>query len=402
MTPPSQTRPAGARAVAPPGGAEPGAGLLAWLDQQATQRAGAGLTRRLDPDAAGAGILDLAGNDYLGLRGHPDVTEGAVAATRRWGAGAGASRLVTGTLQIHQQLERELAQFCGHGSALVFSSGYLANLGVVTSLAGPGDLIVSDAHVHASLIDACRLSRAQIHRVAHNDVAAVGRALAGRSQERALVLTESIFSVLGDPAPLADLAQVCAEQDAVLVVDEAHSLGVAGPGGRGLVAAAGLAGRPDVVVTVTLSKALGSQGGAVLADPRVRDHLVNRARTFIFDTGLMPAAVGAALAALGVLADQPERVAALARVAAALAHAVDVPQPAGAVLAVALPGPQQAVEAASRCASEGLRVGCFRPPSVPDGVSRLRLTARATLTRPELDHAARTLATVLATAPPAA
>jgi 8-amino-7-oxononanoate synthase len=382
-------------AAAAAAGVEPGASLVAWLDRQAGQRAGAGLARRLDARGAGPDVLDLAGNDYLGLRRHPDVVEGAVAASRRWGAGAGASRLVTGTLPVHEDLERELARFCGQGSALVFSSGYLANLGVVTSLAGPGDLIVSDAHVHASLIDACRLSRAQVHRVGHNDVDAVRQALAGRAQERALVLTESIFSVLGDAAPLAELAQACTEHDAVLVVDEAHALGVAGAAGRGLVAASGLAGRPDVVVTATLSKALGSQGGVVLADPRVRDHLVNRARSFIYDTGLSPGAAGAALAALGVLVAEPGRVAAVARVASMLASAVGVPVPAGAVLAVAMPGPLPAVEAAARCAGEGIRIGCFRPPSVPDGVSRLRLTARATLSEPELGRATRLLEAIV-------
>jgi 8-amino-7-oxononanoate synthase len=379
----------------------PGSGLLDWLGTQAGERAATGLTRRLRARTPHDASLDLAGNDYLGLREHPDVVEAAVAAIRQWGTGAGASRLVTGTTQLHERLERELAGFCGQGSALVFSSGYLANLGVVTALAGAGDLIVSDAHVHASLIDACRLSRADVVRVPHNDADAVRRVLATRTQRRALVLTESVFSVLGDAAPLPLLAEVCAAHDAVLVVDEAHALGTAGPGGRGLVAAAGLAHRPDVVVTVTLSKSLAAQGGAVLAHPAVREHLVNRARPFIYDTGLAPAAAGAALAALRVVRGDPARVTAVATAATALATAAGVPAPAGAVLSVPIPTAQQAVRAAAHCEESGVRVGCFRPPSVPDGVSRLRLTARATLTGGDLAHAARTLtaALTLAAAP---
>jgi 8-amino-7-oxononanoate synthase len=365
-----------------------GAGLLARLAREAAEREAEGLTRRpaaRPPD--GGGLLDLAGNDYLGLARDPRVIEAAAGAARTWGVGAGASRLVTGTTELHEQLEAELAAFCGQPSALVFSSGYLANLGAVTALAGRGCLVVSDAHVHASLIDACRLSRARVVVTPHADPEAVATALFDRPEEHALVLTESVFSVLGDQAPLGGLAAVCARYGAVLVVDEAHALGVTGDGGRGLVAGAGLAGRPDVVVVATLSKALGSQGGVVLGHAAVREQLVNRARSFIYDTGLAPPAAAAARAALQLVESEPHRRAALACAARRLAAAVGLPDPAAAVLAVPMPGPGEAVEAAAACAARGLRVGAFRPPSVPDGVSRLRLAARSTLTPADLDRA---------------
>src|ERR1700728_847744 len=270
----------------------------AWLAEQAADRADRGLTRRL-AHSDEQRLLDLAGNDYLGLARDPRVVAGAVAAARTYGAGAGASRLVSGTLSIHTELEREMAAFTGFPAALSFSTGYHANLSVVQALADADTLIVSDAHIHASMIDACRLTRATVAVTAHNDVAAVARALADRGQRRALVLAETIYSVLGDAAPLAGLAELAA--DAVLIADEAHAFVVAGLGGRGLLVANGLAGRPDVVATGTLSKSFGSQGGLVLGSAAVREHLVNRARPFIYDTGLAPAAAGAALAALRLL-----------------------------------------------------------------------------------------------------
>lgn len=366
----------------------------AWLAAQAADRAGRGLTRRLVPADRGS-LLDLAGNDYLGLARDPRVVAGAVAAAQEYGAGAGASRLVSGTLSIHAELEREMAAFTGFPGALVFSTGYHANLSAVQALADADTLIVSDAHVHASMIDACRLARATVTVTPHNDVAAVARALAGRGRRRALVLAETIYSVLGDAAPLAELARVVADGDAVLIADEAHALGVAGPGGRGLLAAHGLAGRPDVVATGTLSKSFGSQGGLVLGSPEVCEHLVNRARPFIYDTGLAPAAAGAALAALRVLRAAPELAGKVRRNAAFLAGVAGVPEPAGAVLSVPMPGPREALAAVETAAGHGLRIGCFRPPSTPDGVSRLRLTAHAHHSDENLALAAKILSLVV-------
>lgn len=371
---------------------------LAWLEPHAARRRAAGLRRELRPRAAAEPVVDLAGNDYLGLARDPRVVEGAVAAARAWGAGATGSRLVTGSTQLHAALERALAAFCGFADALVFSSGYTANLGVVTALSGPGALVVSDAANHASIVDACRLSRADVAVVPHDDPGAVDAVLAARTQERALVVAESVDSVDGGVAPLRALHATCRARGALLVVDEAHGLGVRGPGGRGLLAEVGLAGADDVVATVTLSKALGAQGGAVLGPAAVTAHLVDTARSFIFDTGLAPPAAGAALAALRVVAAEPERAAAVLRHAAALAAAGGVPAPPSAIVAVVLGDPEVAVAAARRCRERGVQVGCFRPPSVPEGTSRLRLTSRADLTEVDLTRVREVLDEVLAPA----
>ncbi|OXM75230.1 MULTISPECIES: 8-amino-7-oxononanoate synthase [Amycolatopsis] len=367
-----------------------------WFAGQRAAREAAGLHRVLRPRAAGDEAIDLANNDYLGLSGHPDVRRAAAEAALVWGAGAGASRLVTGTTTLHAELERELAGFTGRAAALVFSTGYHANLSVVTALADRDTVIVSDAHVHASLIDAARLSRAVIRVVPHNDVTAVRDALAAAGGRRALVLTESIFSVLGDAAPLAELAETCAAHGALLVVDEAHGLGVAGDGGRGLLHGLGLHDHPHVVMTATLSKSLGAMGGAVLGSAALIDHLVNRARPFIFDTGLAPAPAAGALAALRVLRGQPGLPSRIHERGAALADRLGVPRSAGAVLSVPMPSPRIALAAQARALATGVRVGCFRPPSVPDGVSRLRITTHAGLDEMSWERAVGIVAAVAA------
>ncbi|MFD9025212.1 8-amino-7-oxononanoate synthase [Streptomyces parvulus] len=366
-----------------------------WIDEQDRARREAGLVRVLRPRPADSPLLDLASNDYLGLARHPEITEGAARAARTWGGGATGSRLVTGTTELHTELERELAGFCGFEAALVFSSGYAANLAAVAALAPHGSLVVSDAGNHASLIDGCRLARGTTQVVAHAEPDAVRKALATHDGP-AVAVSDTVFSVDGDAAPLAALAEACREHGAGLVVDDAHGLGVLGEGGRGAPYAAGLAGRDDVVATVTLSKSLGAQGGAVLGPARVIGHLINAARTFIFDTGLAPAAAGAALAALSLLRREPER-AARARAVAAELHArltasgLEAVRPDAAVVSVRAPAPEAAVRWAADCRTAGLSVGCFRPPSVPDGVSRLRLTARADLSGEQIAHAARVI-----------
>ncbi|MEU2222734.1 8-amino-7-oxononanoate synthase [Streptomyces sp. NPDC018347] len=366
-----------------------------WIDEQAGARRRAGLVRTLRPRPADSPLLDLASNDYLGLARHPEVTEGAARAARTWGGGSTGSRLVTGTTELHTELERALAGFCGFEAALVFSSGYAANLAAVTALAPHGSLIVSDAGNHASLIDGCRLARGERQVVGHADPEAVRKALATHGGA-AIVVSDTVFSVDGDRAPLAALATACREHGAGLVVDDAHGLGVLGDGGRGAPYAAGLAGAADVVATATLSKSLGSQGGVVLGPARVIDHLVNTARTFIFDTGLAPAAAGAALAALRLLRREPERAARAREVAAELharltAAGLEAVRPDAAVVSVRAPSPERAVRWAADCRTAGLAVGCFRPPSVPDGVSRLRLTARADLSGAEIERAVRVI-----------
>jgi len=369
-----------------------------WLGARAAEREEAGLRRRLRTREAGEGLVDLAGNDYLGLSTHPEVRAAAAEAVWAWGAGSTGSRLVTGTTAEHTALERELADFLGAEAALVFSSGYLANLGVVTALAGPEDLLVSDALNHASVIDACRLSGARRMVVEHCSPLAVERALAGTSipHRRVFVLTESVFSVDGDVAPLAELAEVCRRFGAVLLVDEAHGVGVHGEGGRGGAYAAGLAGAQDVLLTVTLSKSFGAQGGAVVGSQAVIDHLIDSARGFIFDTALAPSCAAAARAALRILRQEPELAVQVQHNAVRLheiARDAGLPTtaPSGAVTSVILGDPDRTVAAAALCAQGGVRVGCFRPPSVPDGRSRLRLTARADLTEADFARVSEVL-----------
>ncbi|MET9494277.1 8-amino-7-oxononanoate synthase [Streptomyces sp. NPDC006552] len=362
-----------------------------WLDAARRTREAAGLVRTLRPRPADSPLLDLASNDYLGLARHPEVVEGAAGAARVWGGGATGSRLVTGTTELHSRLERELAEFCGFEAALVLSSGYAANLAAVTALAPHGTLIVSDAANHASLIDGCRLARGATEVVPHADPAAVRKALATHDGP-AVVVSDTVFSVDGDRAPLEQLAAVCRASAAGLLVDDAHGLGVLGSGGRGAPYAAGLSGAPDTVATVTLSKSFGSQGGAVLGPAHVIDHLVNTARAFIFDTGLAPTAAGAALAALRLLRREPHRADRAREVASTLhrllgAAGLTAVRPDAAVVSVRAPSPEEAVRWAARCRAAGLAVGCFRPPSVPDGISRLRLTARADLTDAQLGEA---------------
>jgi 8-amino-7-oxononanoate synthase len=367
-----------------------------WIDDESRRRERAGLVRMLRPRAADCDLLDLASNDYLGLTRRPEITDAAAEAARRWGAGATGSRLVTGSTALHAELERELAAFCGFEAALVLSSGYAANLAAVTALSGRDSLIVSDAGNHASIVDGCRLSRAETAIVPHADAAAVRKTLDAHPGRRALVITDSVFSVDGDAAPLPSLADACREHGAALLVDDAHGLGVLGEGGRGALDAAGIAGQDGVVATLTLSKSLGSQGGAVLGPARVIEHLVNTARTFIFDTGLAPAAAGAALASLRLLGREPA-LAERARTVAATLHrrltgaGLTAVRPDAAVVSVQAPSPEAALRWAADCRGVGLVVGCFRPPSVPDGISRIRLTARADLTDQQIDTAIGTI-----------
>jgi 8-amino-7-oxononanoate synthase len=391
---------------------------LLSLRAAAAARDAAGLGRCLRPRGPGpGGVIDLASNDYLGLSQHPQVVEGAVSAAREWGAGGTGSRLVTGDTRLHATLERELALFTGAAAALVFSSGYLANLAAITALVAaldPGTcqpsplrlrgqagrernvLVLSDVANHASLIDACRLSGARIEIVGHRDVTAIRRALAARTEPGALIVTESVFSVHGDLAPVGALYAAAREHGALLVIDEAHALGTAGPGGRGAAAAEGIAGEPQLVRTVTLSKALAAQGGAVLGAAEVIETLISTGRSFIFDTALAPPAAGAALAALRLLVARPAMATQAARNARRLAymaqrHGLETSRPAAAVVSVLLGAPERALAAQSLFASRGVRVGCFRPPSVPAGRSCLRLTARAGMSEADFATVAQAL-----------
>ncbi len=404
------------------------------LRQAAQARRAAGLGRQLQPRRPGATgdpaapgdpagptrpdrLVDLASNDYLGLGEDERLAEAAAGAARVWGTGATGSRLVTGTTELHAELERELAAFTGAAAALVFSSGYLANMAVITALAQvlgtetletgpgtPGVLIVSDAANHASLIDACRLARARsLHGIRvevtpHADAGAVGRLLACRTEPAAMVVSDTVFSVTGDQAPVAELHRLARAHQALLVLDEAHAFGVLGPGGRGVAAAAGLDRDPQVIRTLTLSS-LAGQGGAVAAAPEVISTLIDVGRPFIFDTGLAPPSVAAARAALAILRDDPglgQRARDNARRPAGMATDLGftVPPPAAAVVRITLGTADAALAAQRICAAHGVRAGCFRPASVRPGEACLRLTARANLTEVELVTAFRALGAV--------
>ena len=326
-----------------------------------------------------APLRSFSSNDYLGLAGHPDLASAAAEAALREGFGASASRLVTGDLPAHRALERDLADYVSRPAALVFPTGYQTNLGVLGALARPGDLIVSDALNHASLIDGCRLSRARIEVYPHGDARAARQLLAaGKDARRRLLVTESLFSMDGDVAPLSELAEAAETTQAVLIVDEAHALGVAGPEGRGLCAAAGIV--PDVLVG-TLGKAFGAAGGFAAGAPAFRDLLVNRARTFVFTTALPPPVAAAARAALKLITapEGTRRRAALDTnrllLGNRLAAAGLVPGPApGPILPVVLGSETRALGASAALAARGFFVPAIRPPTVPAGTSRLRVT----------------------------
>jgi 8-amino-7-oxononanoate synthase len=360
---------------------------VSWLEDlraAAADRAARGLRRELRPRPPGDAVVDLAGNDYLGLARHPAVVAAATSALHEYGLGATGSRLVRGSTAVHAALEEGLAKWLGVDSALVYSSGYLANLGALRALCGPGTLVVSDSHNHASIVDGCRMAArdgARVLVVPHLDVEAVDAALAAHAGS-AVVVTESVYSVDGDLAPLGEMHAVARTHGAVLLVDDAHAAGVLGPAGAGAVADAGLAGEPDVVITLTLSKAFGAAGGVVAGPAPLHRHLLDTGRTFIYDTGLPPAVAAGALAALGLIRDggslggEVVRRAALA-VTRLRSAGLDVSSPAAGIISVLAPGPDEAVAWASACRERGVAVGCFRPPSTPDGRSRLRLTVSA-------------------------
>ena len=269
----------------------------------------------------GQPVLLLCSNNYLGLADHPRVREAAAEAALRYGAGAGASRLVSGTMRIHRRLEERLADFEGSEAALLFGSGYLANLGVVSALAREDDVVFSDRLNHASIIDGCRLSGAESFVYDHADVEQLAWGLRQAGERGKVIVTDGVFSMDGDIAPLAEIAELAQRFGALLVVDEAHGLGTIGPDGRGAAAAAGVEEEVDVAIG-TLGKALGSYGAYVCCEKRMAQYLVNTARSLIFSTALPPPAVGAAMAGLELLREQPRRVEKLQRNARVLREAL--------------------------------------------------------------------------------
>ena len=343
----------------------------------------------------GKPVLLLCSNNYLGLADHPRVRESAADAAMRWGVGAGASRLVSGTMTVHRRLEEALAAFKGTESALLFGSGYLANVGVIGALARDGDVVFSDELNHASIIDGCRLARARTAVYRHNDVEHLAWLVKESGAKGGLVVTDSVFSMDGDVAPLADLLGVAHGAGLRLVVDEAHGTGCVGPGGRGAVAEAGLEGEVDVVVG-TLGKALGAYGAFAACDAKTAEYLVNTARSLIFSTALPPPAVAGALAALELLQEQPRRVDKLQANAGALRDELaregfDVAGSTTQIVPLIVGEATTAMAICEAAIEHGVFAQAIRPPTVPEGTSRLRLAVMASHTKPELREAARTI-----------
>jgi glycine C-acetyltransferase/8-amino-7-oxononanoate synthase len=341
----------------------------------------------------GRPVLLLCSNDYLGLAAHPRVREAAAEAALRWGAGAGASRLISGTMEPHRALEARLAAFKGHGAALLFGSGYLANTGAIAALAGRGEVVFSDELNHASIVDGCRLARAETFVYRHADVEHLAWGLREAGGRGALIATDGVFSMDGDVAPLTELARLARDNGCRLMVDEAHATGALGPGGRGTVAAAGLGEEVDLVVG-TLGKALGSYGAYACGAPELVEYLVNTARPFIFSTAPPPPALAAAGAALELLEAEPQRVERLRANAAVLREALAAEGlAAGGSLTQIVPvevGGATATMALSEALLErGVFAQGIRPPTVPEGSSRLRFSVMATHQPEQLREAAQ-------------
>jgi glycine C-acetyltransferase len=343
----------------------------------------------------GAEVLLLCSNNYLGLADHPRVRQAAADAGERFGAGAGASRLVSGNMALHGRLEERIAAFSGYEAALLFGSGYLANLGTIAALAGRGQVVFSDELNHASIIDGCRLSRAERFIYRHGDLEHLAWGLRKEGRGGGLIVTDAVFSMDGDVAPIAGLVELARHHDCRLMVDEAHATGALGPGGRGAVAEAGLSGEVDVIVG-TLGKTLGSYGAYVCASAKLVDLLINTARPFIFSTALPPPVLGAALAALILLDGQPGMVEQLCRNGAILRDALagrglDVGASRTQIVPVVVGDAARAMALCERALEDRVFAQAIRPPTVPEGTSRLRLSVMANHRADELCAAANVI-----------
>ena len=344
-------------------------------------------------DLSGRRLLNLSSNNYLGLATHP-VVASAAATPSESGGGAGASRLITGTFDLHRQLETRLARFKQAEAALLFTSGYTANIGVIPALVGPGDVVLGDELNHASLIDGCRLSRAEFLTYPHCNMAVLEEQLAQTQQSgrrRRLVVTDTVFSMDGDIAPLAEMATLCRRYDAMLFIDEAHATGCLGPGGRGLAAQLGL--EEDVTVSMsTFSKALGGFGAFIVGDNLVIEYLINTARSFIFTTALPPAVIATALAALDVLEQEPDRVEQLQSLGTFFRSGLqdlgfDTLTSATHIVPVLVGESEIALAMAAALQEEGVYAVAIRPPTVPLGTARLRASVMASHTQDDLAFA---------------
>jgi glycine C-acetyltransferase/8-amino-7-oxononanoate synthase len=351
-------------------------------------------------------VLLLCSNNYLGLADDPRLRQAAADAALGLGTGAGASRLISGSMSIHAELESRLAEFEGTEAALLFGSGYLANTGTIAALAPRGEVVFSDELNHASIIDGCRLAGAETFVYRHADTEHLAWGLRRASGRASLIATDGVFSMDGDVAPLSELAELSRRHGCRLLVDEAHATGCLGPGGRGSVAAARLSGDEDVVVVGTLGKALGGYGAYVCGTAELVDYLVNSARPFIFSTAPPPPVVAAARAALELLTEQPERVERLRANAAALREGLrsEGLQPIGSetqIVPLVVGEADDAMALCERLLAEGVFAQAIRPPTVPPGTCRLRLTAMATHRITDLRRAARLIGAAVRNRQPA-
>ena len=340
----------------------------------------------------GREVLNLSSNNYLGLANHPALREAAKEAMDRYGCGSGASRLISGNMTLHMELENKIAALKGTEAALVFNSGYQANIGIISLLAGKGDLILSDALNHASIIDGCRLSRARIMVYAHCDLGQLEGGLKKAPQKaRKLIVTETLFSMDGDEAPLAGIVELAERYGAMVMVDEAHATGVFGPNGAGIVAKLGLGERVPVQMG-TLGKALGSFGAYVAGSQALRELLINRCRSFIFTTSLPPAVMAMAIAAIDLSIKEPQRRLALWHNCRALREGLrkldfSLGRSEGQILPLIIGDAKKCMAFSERLLEKGIFAQGIRPPSVPEGTSRLRITLMATHTHEHLHRA---------------
>jgi 8-amino-7-oxononanoate synthase len=344
----------------------------------------------------GKRVLLLCSNNYLGFADHPRIRQAAARAAMRYGVGAGASRLVSGNMTLHRRLEERLADFKGTERCVLFGSGYLANTGVIAALASERDVVFSDELNHASIVDGCRLTRAETFVYDHLDTDHLEWGLREARGRGSLIVTDGVFSMDGDVAPLAEIVELAGRYDARVMVDEAHATGVLGPEGRGACAAAGLTAEVDVIVG-TLGKALGGYGAYVCCNSEMANFLVNSARSLIFSTGPSPPSVAAALAALELLREQPRQVERLlenARVlrSSLVEHGFSVSGDSTQIVPLVVGDPVLAMEVCERALARGVFAQAIRPPTVPAGSARLRLAAMATHTPAELRWAAAQIA----------
>ncbi len=343
----------------------------------------------------GRQFISMASNNYLGLANHPAVNQAAIEAIEQWGVGAGAARLIAGTMTPHHQLERDLAQFKQVEAALTFGTGYTTNLGLIPSLIDREGVILADRYCHASLIEACRLSRARLRVFHHNDVEHLEKLL--KKREKAwptLVVTEGVFSMDGDLAPLPELLTLCQTHEATLVIDDAHGTGVMGKNGRGTIEHFGL-NPQDVIQMGTLSKAIGTSGGYVAGPASLKDYLINTSKAFIYTTAQPPAIAAGASAAIRIIQHEPARRERLRNNrndlhASLTGLGFQLADSQSPILPIIVKSPERAVKMSQALYEAGVYVPAIRPPTVPKHSSRLRLTVSSEHTQEQLEHVVNT------------